>query len=71
MIFILNPNPTSLSFWESWSFNMVSKLGLAGGLGFEPKTLFGSLGVGMAPYVREGVRRVGHLTLGKCEDYNK
>ena len=22
MIFILNPNPTSLSFWESWLFNI-------------------------------------------------
>ena len=21
MLFILNPNPTSLSFWESWLFN--------------------------------------------------
>ena len=35
MIFILNPNPKSLSFYESWSFNMVSKLGLAGGPRFE------------------------------------
>ena len=26
MIFILNPNPTSLSFKESWSFNMVLEL---------------------------------------------
>ena len=36
MIFILNPNPTSLSFYESWSFNMVSKPSLVGGPGFEP-----------------------------------
>ena len=28
MIFILNPNPLSLNFYESLSFNMVSKLGL-------------------------------------------
>ena len=35
MIFILNLNPTSLSFYESWSFNMVSELSLAGGPGFE------------------------------------
>ena len=36
MIFILNPNPISLSFEERWSFNMVSEPGLARGLGFEP-----------------------------------
>ena len=35
MIFILNPNPTSLSFLESWLFNMVSELDMARGLGFE------------------------------------
>ena len=35
MIFILNPNPISLRFKESWSFNMVSETGLAGGLGFK------------------------------------
>ena len=36
MIFILNSNPTSLSFQDSWSFNIVSELSLAGGSGFEP-----------------------------------
>ena len=36
MIFILNTNPISLSFWESWSFNMVSEPCLARGPGFEP-----------------------------------
>ena len=36
MISILNPNPISLRFYESWSFNVVSKPGLARGLGFEP-----------------------------------
>ena len=36
MIFILNQNPISLSFLESWSFSMVSDLGLVGGHGFEP-----------------------------------
>ena len=36
MLFILNTNPISLSFLESWSFNTVSELGLAGTLGFEP-----------------------------------
>ena len=36
MIFILNPNPTSSSFEENWSFNMVSELGLVGSSGFEP-----------------------------------
>ena len=35
VIFILNPNSTSLSFFKNWSFNMVSELGLAGGPGFE------------------------------------
>ena len=35
MIFILNSNPISLSFLESWSFNMVSELSLARGHGFE------------------------------------
>ena len=34
MIFVLNPNLTNLSFLESWLFNMVSELGLAGGMGF-------------------------------------
>ena len=36
MIFILNTNPTSLSFYESWSFNMVLEPGFIGGRGFEP-----------------------------------
>ena len=31
MIFILNSNPTSLSFEESWSFNMVPELGITKG----------------------------------------
>ena len=35
MIFILNLNPKSLSFLESWSFNMISELGLAGGAWIE------------------------------------
>ena len=35
IIIILNSNPTSLSFLESWLFNMVSKLGLAPGDEFE------------------------------------
>ena len=35
MIFILIPNSISLSFSDSWSFNMISKLGLVGGPGFE------------------------------------
>ena len=36
MIFILNQNPTSLSFLKSWSFNMVLEFGLVEGRGFEP-----------------------------------
>ena len=28
MIFILNSNPTSLSFYNSWLFNIVSEFGL-------------------------------------------
>ena len=36
MTFILNSNPTSLSFYESWLFNMVSKPSLARGPRFEP-----------------------------------
>ena len=55
----------------SWSFNMVSELGLAGGPGFEPSPcnlipiylkvheglfgLFDSPRAGMGPHVREGV----------------
>ena len=35
LIFILNRKLTSLSFWESWSFKIVSELGLASGSGFE------------------------------------
>ena len=34
-IFILNSNPTSLSFQENWLFNMVLEYGLAKGFGFE------------------------------------
>ena len=33
MIFILNLNPTSLSFQDSWLFNMISKFGLTRGFG--------------------------------------
>ena len=36
IIFILNPNLTSLSFYESWSFNIVSEPGLLGVPGFKP-----------------------------------
>ena len=36
MIFILNTNPTSLRFYDSWLFfNMISEFGLARGFGFE------------------------------------
>ena len=35
MIFILNPNLTSLSFYKSPSFNMVLEFGLIVGLGFK------------------------------------
>ena len=35
MICILNQNRISLSFLESWLFNMISYLGLVGGLGFK------------------------------------
>ena len=36
MIFILNTNPTSLSFLEDWSFNMVLELSLAKDPEFDP-----------------------------------
>ena len=36
MIFMVNPNPKSLSFEEIWSFNMVLALSLAGDLEFKP-----------------------------------
>ena len=36
MIFILNQNPISLSFLESWSFNMILEPSLEESLGFKP-----------------------------------
>ena len=35
MIFILKPKSYKLEFYERWSFNMVSELGLTGGPKFE------------------------------------
>ena len=37
MIFILNPNPISIRFQRSWSFNIVSEPGLVGGHWSEPR----------------------------------
>ena len=51
MIFILNPNLISLSFLESWSFNIVSKLGLSGGFGFKASSsLFANLNI-RSPFI--------------------
>ena len=68
MIFILNSNPISLSFYKSWSFNMVSKPSLVRGHGFKPHicnlfpiwTLFGLFDsplASMGLHMREGVKR--------------
>ena len=40
MIFILNPNPISLSFKKGRLINMVSELGLVRGHGFETSMQF-------------------------------